>query len=586
MKYKGLKKEETMFRLSFIVFVLLAGLISIKRIFIGLDIDEQYAVSLVYRIASGDVILKEVWEPHQTSALIMLFPVWVFMKATGSSDHLILFLRGLSVLIQGAVAFYWFFTFKEKAGRFAALISAFLLFFITPKFIQSPEFNNMQVWFFVLTCLFIINGIRKGKAVLFIVGGFFLFLEVLAYPSCMLLFFFITVYLVIRVKKQAFLLALPSVLGGAGLLLYAGLKLGFGNLPAYAGYVLSDGAHSKGLVSKFIGYLSELPKVALFVLIYAVIAALVVVVIKAIKHLTGADSFRPDKKDLPVFFAILNTIAFIDQFRSWHSKQAFITYPQYCYLCLFLSGLVLFLAGGKEIKEKWKDEFFLLGIGNVVAHIAVMSLTNLSVRATFIHLIPGCATVMLLFGDICRKHVENNDVDKAVVDRNASSAFKVGSITGILMCGVILFVAVYGAGVIVRTSNEGRYNDILMEYKKVIYGPAKGIYCEYLEGYSLNSKYELLSANVPSGSKVLYIGTDNLLYMAGNYEVCTPSTISTPEYGSNLRDYISINPEKSPKYIMVDSNYLDDDAVMGILNDLFSPERIDGNEYAEVYLSL
>ena len=238
------------------------------------------------------------------------------------------------------------------------------------------------------------------------------------------------------------------------------------------------------------------------------------------------------------------------------------------------------------MKEKWRDEFFILGLGNVAAHIAVMSLTNLSVRATFIHLIPGCAAAMFLFGDICRKYEKRYGEDEAIVDRNASRAPGADFITGILMCAVILFVAVYGAGVIVRTSNEGRYNDIHMEYKKVIYGPAKGIYCEYLEGYSLNSKYELLSANAPFGSKVLYIGTDNLLYMADNYEVCTPSTISTPEYGSNLRDYFNVNPEKVPKYVVVDSKYADDDTVMGILNDLFSLEKIGGNEYAEVLINV
>ena len=586
------RKEDILFRIFLGAIIIVAGLVSVKRIFIGLDIDEQYAVALTYRIARGDMLLKQVWEPHQTSALITLFPVWLFMKLTGSSDHLLLFLRGISVLIQGAVALYWFITFREKAGRSASLISAFLLFLITPKFIQSPEFNNMQVWFFVLTCLFVISGIRKGKAALFLAAGLFLFMEVLAYPSCLLLFIFLTVYLILRGKKQAVLLVLPPVLGGMGLLLYAGLKVGFGNLPTYAGYVLSDSAHSEGIVSKFIGYLSELPQVVLFLIIYAAISALILIVIKVLSVLTKAGSFRLCKADLPMFLAVLNTIAFADQFRSWHSKQAFITYPQYCYLILFISGLVLFLVGGKEIKEKWKSEFFLLGIGTAVSHIAVMSLTNLSIRATFIHLIPGCAAALCLFGDVCRdvyRDARRDHVGEFGVDEAESTSGrgmpKILNITCILMSAVILFIAMYGAGIIVRTSNEGRYNDIRMDYKKVIYGPAKGIYCEYLEGYSLNSKYELLSAAAPSGSKVLYIGTDNLLYMANNYEVCTPSTISTPEYAGNLADYFAVNPEKIPEYILVDSKYADSTGVMGLLDDLFAPELIAENEYAGVYVN-
>lgn len=41
---------------------------TVKIIFFGFDIDEQYAVSMAYRMVRGDRMFLEMWEPHQTSA--------------------------------------------------------------------------------------------------------------------------------------------------------------------------------------------------------------------------------------------------------------------------------------------------------------------------------------------------------------------------------------------------------------------------------------------------------------------------------------------------------------------------------------
>ncbi len=44
--------------------------------------------------------------------------------------------------------------------------------------------------------------------------------------------------------------------------------------------------------------------------------------------------------------------------------------------------------------------------------------------------------------------------------------------------------------------------------------------------------------------------------MLGDYEVCKPSTISTPDY-SDLTDYYSFNPDKLPGYVVFEKSYVD-----------------------------
>lgn len=42
----------------------------IKNIFISLDIDESYAVAQSYRLAMGEHLFVDMWEPHQLSAFM------------------------------------------------------------------------------------------------------------------------------------------------------------------------------------------------------------------------------------------------------------------------------------------------------------------------------------------------------------------------------------------------------------------------------------------------------------------------------------------------------------------------------------
>jgi hypothetical protein len=238
---------------------------------------------------------------------------------------------------------------------------------------------------------------------------------------------------------------------------------------------------------------------------------------------------------------------------------------------MFVSGLIIYFTGSREFKAKWKDECILLEAGNLVTLIAVMILTNLNLKATFIYLLPGCALFFALLADS--------------FSAEAISGERIISlrVSGYLLAAVVLFVSVYGAGFIVRTSYEGRYSDMLMEFKKIEEGPAKRIYCEYLEGFTLNEENRLMLETVPKGSKVLYLGTDNLIYMTGDYEVCTPSTISTPVYGQNLKDYFSANPQKKPDYIVVGKRFAGDEEVMKIVGELSASGQISENEYIEIW---
>ena len=49
--------------------VLACLLVMVRQIFVGLEIDEVYALSLGFRLVQGDRLFATMWEPHQLSAL-------------------------------------------------------------------------------------------------------------------------------------------------------------------------------------------------------------------------------------------------------------------------------------------------------------------------------------------------------------------------------------------------------------------------------------------------------------------------------------------------------------------------------------
>ena len=564
---KGIRQtnREYIFIPLLVLFLFTAAMVTVKRLFFGLDIDEQYAVTLAYRIAKGDMLLKEIWEPHQTSALIMALPVWIFIKITDGTAYLGLFLRLIGIAIQTLTAMLWFTVFRGKCGKIVALSTSFLVFLVLPKLILSPEFNNMQIWFFVISVLFIVKGLDKESKSDIALAGAFLFLEILAYPTCILVYISFVILMFVLKRKYALILALPALIGGILLGLFLALKLGVKDILFYLSCVLDDGAHSEGVLAKLLGYIKEIPALLLHLLAFAALAALACALVKLILKEKGLG-----KRDFYRVITFFNTIAFVHQIISWLVFKAFIFYPQYAYVTLFISGIVVFIRERKELEKEYKYAFLFTYIGNVVALLSILMLTNLNLKATFIHLIPADAVAVIL---ICEMYRRDESLSK---DRAHAVIFVFAFIA-------MLFV---NQGVLVRTSDEGRYKDVFLVRQKVLSGPGNKIYAAYMEGYELNEDETLLKSLIPDGAKVLYIGNNDFVYMIGDYEIASPSVISTPTFGENLIMYYEVNPEKIPEYIVVKKGYLKEEEgefVGDWMESSFKTEEMWENEFVSVY---
>ena len=188
------KRENLIWLLAVLTLLGLSAVAVVRSLIIGLDIDEQYAVTLAYRIARGDILVKEVWEPHQTSALLPALLTKLFLLCKGNSEYLVLYLRGVGVLCQLAVSVSWFCVIRKIYGDKVGFLSALIVFHTLPKGIVTPEFANQQIWLLLMVFLCVLQYSRTLKKRYCAAAGLFMVLEVLAYPSCVLLF---PIYLVV-----------------------------------------------------------------------------------------------------------------------------------------------------------------------------------------------------------------------------------------------------------------------------------------------------------------------------------------------------------------------------------------------------
>lgn len=527
------KRENLIWLLAVLTLLGLSAVAVVRSLIIGLDIDEQYAVTLAYRIARGDILVKEVWEPHQTSALLPALLTKLFLLCKGNSEYLVLYLRGVGVLCQLAVSVSWFFVIRKIYGDKVGFLSALIVFHTLPKGIVTPEFANQQIWLLLMVFLCVLQYSRTLKKRYCAAAGLFMVLEVLAYPSCVLLF---PVYVVVlwklenknpEKKKHAgtVFFAGECVLAAVFFMAYLLFHMPVSELIACVGYILADGEHSAGMGEKLAAYMGELPEIAGYLVRYALAGGAATGIIILLRRM------RKEKTEAGTVFAWLFLFAALaDQIRLWLQGKVANVHPQIHYLILFAMGGVLYFRYTKRDDEDETGKVLLQAgwIPALTALVSVLLLTNLDVKASLVHLLPGMLCAFLWW-------VRKTHGSKRV------------TVMLLLWCLTLIGARTY----LVRDGGFNRENVFVVK-QKVLDGAAKYIYAPYSTGYGLNAEYDFLTENLPQDSKIWYIGYHTLIYLMGEQQVCSASTISTPVYDQRYLAYFDINTDKMPEFVVAD----------------------------------
>ena len=137
--------------------------------------DEGLYLSNVQRYLLGDRFLIDDWTPTQFYEPL-LYPLYAFfIKLTGSTDGVFLFLRLLTIIFQTLVAFFSYSLISKKYSSFSSCIAALITLSFSRACINGPSYYTIgfESYFIALLCLYAVFILSYSNFFLFISGIFF-----------------------------------------------------------------------------------------------------------------------------------------------------------------------------------------------------------------------------------------------------------------------------------------------------------------------------------------------------------------------------------------------------------------------------
>ena len=398
---KNRQIEKWIFR----ILILGCILVNIKNIFTCFDVDAEYALAMPYRMLRGDKMLSQMWEPHQTSAFLAAIFMKMYLGLFHTTTGIVVYMNLVGVCFKGVVTLILYKTLKEVADRKALLCACVFFFTMNPKAVLMPEFSNMQIWFSALLFCSLFQYFRSQKKGWLFLAGAFLCLEVLAYPSCVIVYFGVLLCLVWYSEKKGrdiFLLTGECILAGSLYVLYFVSRMGGGEfLDNIREIVRGDASHGESIFSKLGGYGKE----ALWILAVIILnAALTCIVVKALSFVkrrrNRGERLKPKREwYIPCFLLCLCVQAFIgtvaimagagrqDAYFQHHIRQG---YQAVLFIVWGVLGWRLCRYCGEEIARACRIGLLL----SLCGIAAVLTLTNLTVFSTLLYGILGVCVSM------------------------------------------------------------------------------------------------------------------------------------------------------------------------------------------------
>lgn len=210
--------------------------VMVRSAFVGLEIDEEYALSLGYRLVSGDRLFYSMWEPHQLSSLPAAALLAVFIGITGGTTGVLVFFRLVVLVCKAGMSYVFYREFRRDLGRPAALLAALVLFAFVPKWFLGPDYTGQQFHWTLAAFLCLYHYVTRGCRQLWLVplGAVCACFGYLAFPQSAAAFAVLWVGMLILGKRRgepkargAWVLLGSCAVCGAAFLVYALSGVGF-----------------------------------------------------------------------------------------------------------------------------------------------------------------------------------------------------------------------------------------------------------------------------------------------------------------------------------------------------------------------
>ncbi len=556
--------------LFYSIMIIVAVLINLKYILVDFGIDAEFQISMSYRLATGDIMFREMWEPYQMSTFLCAFFIKIWLFIFHSTTGIVLFLQMIGSLIDALIAYILYRTVtKYFYCPKTAFMMAWVFFLVSPKDVPLPDYANMQVWFAMLLCITFFMYYKENKKIYLIVSAVCLCAMILSYPSCILVFVGVVGLLIyLRKKNDIFIFAGTCFILGS---IYLGLifsKVSIEDfLMGVQNMLAIETSHAMGIVDKFVLYFTDITKIGgVLGVLYAISYSLIWVV-----NCRNRINSKENNRLLTniVFYLIVTAISL---YTTIFFKSDWRFYYAIIFICLIIIGI-------QYTKKLSKDAFVFYLCCTVVStmeFLATILLTNLELIVSVPYLLIAVVSSFLPIAASLRQQ-----------DISALS----NSLKRIVVLSFILFLAFRNTYII---RPMWKHMNTIFEIEGIVKsGPAIGIMSTYMGPYIQNETIKEWDQYIEEGDTIYLIGgsLDTLGYLYADTNIGAPSLVPTPGYNENILNYWELNPHKYPDVIVascwygtMDIELQEDSWIVKWINKEYQPDYIIDGKYWRYYI--
>lgn len=519
------------------ILILLSVVAAVNQLLIGFDIDEGYAVSMPFRLLQGDHLFADMWEVHQTSALLPAAFLWLFYQVTGSTAYMVLYLRIVATLLHLGMTVLIYRKTRKYLTADWSLLFALLYLNLLPKWIISLDFSMQQVWGLTLlfTCLLEERGTEKKQLWQDFLAGLSLAFTVLAYPGMVLLYPAVLVMICMCNKvlsgkdkcRKCLLFTAGCAVCAVVFFLYILLFMPVADFLSGIPKVFMDGTHQFTMQTKLLLYGQQWLNVAKQLLILSVLPLLAALILQIFRQKKKKEKGSLFLAFLLLFVAetsllmILGNLVGI-QMGPFHFQVRYLLF----FLCICIAGW----KGRNTDRPLFYVPIFLM----LVAFVGILVFSNVGPDSSSSYLGLG---ILAGFSLLLKKYPQKEQL---------------------LFATTVLFVLslLFCKGYYVRITEYGP-STVRQQRVQVTEGALAGIYVLPEEAEQYMQEHETVQCVTQPDDKLLFLGTDGILNLSANCPFVSPSTISTPAFNEQWVEYFTEYPEKEPTVIVLAKNTID-----------------------------
>lgn len=541
--------------------ILLAAASVVKTLFVGLEIDEEYALSLGWRLIQGDTLFYTMWEPHQLSALADAALMWPYWAITGTTTGILLYMRIVTLVLKALLSIWFYRTMRRTLTPRTAFLTALALFVYTPKWFLAPDYISQQFHFTLAAflCFYGYYGDGCKKLWRLVPGGIFLSLSVLAFPQSAFAapVYLLGMFLLGRRAGEKRVLGLPAgmlvtfltCLACAGVfLVYVLQDMSLRTLIARATLILNDPQYDFTFAERLALLGSQAADVGKFLAKPGGVALAVVGAgIARDIYLRRERPIRNIRYWLNILFALFSA-ATVLLCLARALRDSSLDERYFCPV-LVIAGIWFFRSGRGTARE---GLFWLGYLPGVAAYLFILRSTLLGFSATFMYLTwPAvCAVLALALQTRAAENGETDPCTPYALDADWADGILLSLLGFLVVCRAFL----------VLTTGWKPSNVLDTELTYLSDGPAAGTWADT---ETADMYYALERALDPCAGKKVLLSTGDVHGLAflmadGTLETAQASVISSTDSDSRFANYYLELPEKEPDVIIYNDDCVRD----------------------------